>query len=132
MFRFSTPLLKEKYEKRISENSQLQKSIGITEFHNRIKRDTLVAKQGALFSREVGPEVFEYAGKISQIRACSSEQKLDRYLSFLICGMRFVTHIGGNRRRGKGLARLEIEKVYDKNNEKIIDYRSLIKKGLSE
>ena len=110
-FRFYSPELEEKYEKRISKSKDLQKNISGIEFHNRINRENHTAEPGALFSRETGPVSFEYTGRISQIKKCSNKQELDKYLYFLICGIRFVTHIGGNRRRGKGLVRFEIEKI---------------------
>ena len=43
-----------------------------------------------------------------------------------------MTHIGGNRRRGKGLARFEIEKICDTEREISIDYEEVIKKGIDE
>ena len=127
-FRFSTPALDEQYEKTILENKGMQKNISGIEFHNRINRESLVAEKGALFSRETGPGSFEYRGTISQIKECSKD--LNKYLYFIICGMRFVTHIGGNRRRGKGLVRFEIEKIYDDRDKNIsMDYKKVIREG---
>jgi len=130
-FRFSTPLLEKQYEKGISKSKDLQKNISGIEFHNRINRKSHIAEIGALFSRETGPGSFEYAGMISQIKECSNED-LNKYLYFLICGIRFVTHIGGNRRRGKGLARFEIEEISDRDNGKIFNYKEIIDKGIEE
>ena len=131
-FRFYSPELEEKYEKRISRNKGLQKNVSGIEFHNRIHRKKHIAETGALFSRETGPGIFEYVGRISQIREYSNKKESDKYLYFLICGIRFVTHIGGNRRRGKGLARFEIEKICDTEREISIDYEEVIKKGIDE
>ena len=136
-FRFSTPVVEKQYEDRISQNKGLQKNISGIEFHNRINRKNHIAEAGALFSRETGPGSFEYAGTISQIKECSNEcsnEDLNKYLYFLICGIRFVTHIGGNRRRGKGLARFEIEKIYDydRDREISINYKEVIEKGIEE
>ena len=132
-FRFSTPTLEKQYEEEILKSKGLQKNISGIEFHNRINRKSHITETGALFSRETGPGSFEYAGTISQIKECSNED-LNKYLYFLICGIRFVTHIGGNRRRGKGLARFEIEKIYDydRDREISIDYKEVIEKGIEE
>jgi len=131
-FRFSSPILEEQYEKRISGSRNLQKSITKIEFHNRIKRDSSIAEKGALLSRETGPENFEYTGRISQIKDCLDDKELEKYIYYLICGMRFVTHIGGNRRRGKGLVRFEIEEISDRDNGKIFDFKEIIEKGIIE
>lgn len=131
-FRFSSPILEEQYEKRISGSINLQKSITKIEFHNRIKRDSSIVEKGALFSRETGPENFEYTGRISQIKDCLDDKELEKYIYYLVCGMRFVTHIGGNRRRGKGLVRFDIEKIQDEDNERIFEFKEIIKKGIEE
>jgi len=133
-FRFSTPALEKKYEREILKSKGVQKSISGVEFHNRINRKSHIAETGALFSRETGPGSFEYRGTISQIKECSNKKDLNKYLYFLICGIRFVTHIGGNRRRGKGLARFEIEKIYDRDSDGEIsfDYKEVIEKGIEE
>jgi CRISPR/Cas system CMR subunit Cmr4 (Cas7 group RAMP superfamily) len=131
-FRFSTPVIPEQYEKRISESRNLQKSITKIEFHNRIHRNSNIAEKGALFSREVGPNSFEYAGRISQIKECFHNKELKKYIYYLVCGMRFITHIGGNRRRGKGLVRFEIEEIQDKDNGRIFEYKKIIEKGIEE
>lgn len=131
-FRFSTPTLIRQYEEKILKSKGLQKNISGIEFHNRINRKSHIAETGALFSRETGPGSFEYRGTISQIKECSNEKDLNRYLYFLICGMRFITHIGGNRRRGKGLARFEIEKINDKDRKISINYKEVIEKGIEE
>lgn len=132
IFRFSAPALKEQYEDKISRIKDSQKSINKIEFHNRIDRENNIAEKGALFSREVGPKVLEYKGEISQIKECINDQELDRYIYYLVCAMRFVTHIGGNRRRGKGLVRFEIEKIQDGDNGRIFEFKEIIKKGIEE
>lgn len=128
-FRFSTPVIAipKKYENIIS-----QKNITRVEFHNSIDREYNIAKSGALFSREVGPNSFEYTGRISQIKEFSDNKEFEKCKYFLICGMRFVTHIGGNRRRGKGLVRFEIKKIKDRDNGKIFDFKKIIEKGIKE
>ena len=131
-FRFSTPVLEEQCEKRISRSRNLQKSITKIEFHNRIDRENNIAEKGALFSREAGPKYFEYIGSISQIKDCLDDKKLKRYIYYLICGMRFVTHIGGSRRRGKGLVRFEIEEIKDKDNGKTFNFKEIIKEGIEK
>lgn len=131
-FRFSTPVVEKQYEDRISQNKGLQKNISGTEFHNRINRKSHIAEAGALFSRETGPSSFEYTGTISQIKECTNDQELNRYIYYLVCAMRFVTHIGGNRRRGKGLVRFEIEEIKDRDNRKIFDFKEIIEKGIEE
>lgn len=125
-FRFSTPVLEEKYERRIAKSKYLQRSISSIEFHNRINSETNTAEEGALFSREVGPKVFVYTGRVIQIKECPPEIK-KKYLYYLVCGMRFVTHIGGSRRRGKGLVRFEISEI--KDNGSSFHYKEVIKKG---
>ena len=85
-----------------------------------------------MFSREAGPKYFEYIGSISQIKDCLDDKELKRYIYYLICGMRFVTHIGGNRRRGKGLVRVEIEKIQDGDNGRIFQFKEIIKKRIEE
>lgn len=127
IFRFSTPVLEERYEGRIAKSKYLQRSISNIEFHNCINRKTNTAEKGALFSREVGPKVFEYKGEITQIKECPPEKK-EKYLYYLVCGMRFVTHIGGNRRRGKGLVRFE--EILIKDNEQTIPYKEIIEKDI--
>ena len=131
-FSFSTPVIPEQYETRITGSRNLQKSINKIEFHNRIKRKESIAKEGALFSREVGPKSFTYRGEISQLKEFSDNKEFEKCKYFLICGMRFVTHIGGNRRRGKGLVRFEIEEIMDRDNGKKFKFEEIIKKGIEE
>jgi len=130
-FRFSTPILEEQ-KIIISVSENLKKNITKIEFHNRINREKNIAEKGALFSREVGPENFEYSGIISQIKDYLDDEDLEKHIYYLVCGMRFVTHIGGNRRRGKGLVRFEIVGIKDEDKEKNFDFKEIIKKGVEE
>ena len=57
-----------------------------------------------------------------------TDQIQSKYLYYLVCGMRFVTHIGGNRRRGKGLVRLE--EILIKDNEQTTPYKKIIEKDV--
>lgn len=133
-FRFSTPNIKSEHISRIKGNNDIQKRLSNVQSHNSIDSKTLVAKKGALFFCETAPCFLEYSGDISQIKNIDKAIK-DKVLFYLVCGLRFVTHIGGKRRRGNGMVRFEIETITEKINDNeniILDWKDLIEKGIKE
>lgn len=126
-FRFSSPGIEDRYVNRIKNNPFLQKTISSIRAHNHIERETLTAKENALFFTEVSPYFIEYTGKILQRKDIDKKME-DKLLFYLLSGLRFVTHIGGNRRRGNGLVRFECITV--KKGSDTIDWQEIIKKEL--
>lgn len=128
-FNFATPEIEHQYINRIKNDKFLQKNISTIQPHNAIARETLVAKKGALFFNELAPYTLVYQGKISQTRDVD-ERIESKVLYYLISGLRFVTHLGGNRRRGNGLVRFELYNV--KKGPDTLDWKEIIKgRGLN-
>lgn len=127
-FRFSTPGIENKYIKKIKGNKTIQKELSHIQSHNSIDSKTLIAKDGALFFSETAPSFLEYSGNISQTKSVDTNIE-EKALFYLICGLRFVTHIGGKRRRGNGMVRFEIANI--ENNECKMDWKDIIEKGLN-
>lgn len=127
-YRFSTLSIETKHKNKITGNRDIQKGISHTQSHNFINRETLVAKEGALFFCETAPHFLEYSGDISQIKYIDKDIE-DKVLFYLVCGLRFVTHIGGKRRRGNGMVRFEIEEI--KKDANVLDWKDIIEKGIN-
>jgi len=79
------------------------------ESHNRIERRTGTAASGALFSYELGGRNQPFSSSVAQRYCFSSGDQEKDALALLVAGMRFVSRLGGGRRRGKGRCRLQIE-----------------------
>ena len=127
-FRFSTPGIQVKYIKKIKGNKNIQKRLSHIQSCNSINRETLIAKVGALFFSETAPSFLEYSGNIFQIKNMD-ENVEEKVLFYLVSGLRFVTHIGGKRRRGNGMVRFEIEKVEKDAN--VLNWKDIIKNGIN-
>lgn len=128
-YRFSTLSIVNKYKKKIKENKDIQKRLSNIQSHNSIYREKLAAKEGALFFCEIAPRFLEYSGNISQIKDIDKGVE-DKILFYLVCGLRFVTHIGGKRRRGNGMVRFEIENI--KKDNIVLDWKDIIEKGINK
>lgn len=83
-----------------------------------IDRQTGTAKEHALFSTEVAPQNFEFEFLIKpKPTYYSNPHKLELNLLILKAGILWTMEIGGNRRRGLGRCRMEIEEpVIDKED----------------
>ena len=79
------------------------------ESHNRIDRRTGTAASGALFSYELGGRKYPFSSSVTQRHSFVSGDQEKDALALLVAGMRFVSRLGGSRRRGKGRCRLQIE-----------------------
>ncbi|MBE0426911.1 MAG: hypothetical protein IBX72_09730 [Nitrospirae bacterium] len=126
-FRFNTPTVDSNTRRRIRNNPRLPCRISSVNTRNAIDRGRLTAKKGALFSVEVAPSFFEYLGSITQIKEFHSSIK-EAVLFYIIGGLRFITHLGGNRRRGSGLLRFEIKGLDDGVDKK--KWEEIIQEGL--
>ena len=84
---------------------------GLTRYesHNRIDRRTGTAASGALFSYELGGRKQPFSSSVTQRHIFASGDQEKDALALLVAGMRFVSRLGGSRRRGKGRCRLHIE-----------------------
>ncbi|MCX6579084.1 MAG: RAMP superfamily CRISPR-associated protein [Candidatus Aminicenantes bacterium] len=74
-------------------------ALGDIRFHTSIDKETGTAQKGRLFSEEVSDRGFEFSGTI---------RVADHYAGYIIAALRFITKIGGKRRRGLGQCELEI------------------------
>jgi CRISPR/Cas system CMR subunit Cmr4 (Cas7 group RAMP superfamily) len=128
-FRFNTPNIESVERNRIRQNPHFHYRISSVKTRNAIDRRRLVAKEKALFSTEIAPPFLEYSGSIVKIKEFNPSLK-DDILFYIIAGLRFITHLGGNRRRGCGLLRFEITGVYDVSGE--IKWENVIEKKLRD
>ncbi len=98
--------------------SPLLRSLSRVETHNRIDPRTGIASENHLFAYELGRRADLYEANVFQIRSFSDPDQEKDAFAFLVGGMRFVTRMGGKRRRGKGRCRFNIEdKIQGKLNE---------------
>jgi CRISPR-associated protein Csx10 len=76
-----------------------ERSLGEIRCHTSIDNRTGVAKKGHLFSEETSELGFEFFGSI---------RTAEKYAGYLIAALRFITKIGGKRRRGLGQCQFDI------------------------
>lgn len=76
-----------------------ERGIGDIRFHTSIDKETGTAQKGHLFSEEISDRGFEFSGTIGVA---------NHYAGYIIAALRFITKIGGKRRRGLGQCELEI------------------------
>jgi CRISPR/Cas system CSM-associated protein Csm3 (group 7 of RAMP superfamily) len=76
-----------------------EKALGEVRYHTSIDKDTGVAKDGHLFSEETSDHLLEFFGTISAP---------GEYTGLLAAALRFITKIGGKRRRGLGQCQFNI------------------------
>jgi len=70
--------------------------------HTAIDNIKGIAKETSLFSEEVSDSSFEFFGKI---------EAEDSSAKFIVSALRFITKIGGKRRRGLGYCNIEILEI---------------------
>ncbi|MCM8804077.1 MAG: RAMP superfamily CRISPR-associated protein [Candidatus Omnitrophica bacterium] len=94
----------------LNKEIRYQEFLSRVEFHNSINEETGTAKEGFLYSYELGKKSEKFIGYIKEIIPIKNK---DEALSLIIAGLRFISHIGGKRRRGKGRCEIKIEKIND-------------------
>lgn len=124
VLKFYRPELGHNLRSLIEGNDYIRENLSTVETHTQLERGTKTAKEKHLYSLELGPRCFSYSGLIGQINECD-EEILGESTCYLVAGMRFVTHIGGRRRRGNGLMRFEIESISDGDKE--YDWEEIIR-----
>jgi CRISPR/Cas system CSM-associated protein Csm3 (group 7 of RAMP superfamily) len=95
-------------------STENEQALGDVRFHTSIDKKTGTAQKGHLFSEEVSDQGFEFCGTIRTPEA---------YAGYIIAALRFITKIGGKRRRGLGQCEFEIISPQD--------YESYIRKFIS-
>lgn len=75
-------------------------TVGEVRFHTSIDENTGTALKNHLFSEEISDKEFQYIGEI---------RVDDQFAPYILAALRFVTKIGGKRRRGLGQCELIIQ-----------------------
>jgi CRISPR-associated protein Csx10 len=76
-----------------------ENALGEIRYHTAIDKETGAAEKGHLFSEETSDNFLEFYGTI---------RAAEKYAGYLTAALRFITKIGGKRRRGLGQCQFDI------------------------